>query len=214
MPTLDTYRKQAKQLLRWHAGGDYSIGEKVRRLERFASLSDREVLAAPFPLALAQEIVAVEAGCATWAELKATADAAPRASKPAQGPPRLLGVAPVLLVRDVALSAGFWRDALGFAIDFLHGSPPFYGAVSRDGVGLHLRFVHHPPFAQAAAEEPSVIIAHVEVLDVRGLYEEATRRGFEPAQKLTKHPWGGTDFHLRDLDGNVVAFVGYGTEGR
>jgi hypothetical protein len=32
MPTLETYRKQAKLLLRWHREGDYSIGGKVRQL--------------------------------------------------------------------------------------------------------------------------------------------------------------------------------------
>jgi hypothetical protein len=43
MPTLETYRKQAKLLLRWHREGDYSIGGRVRRLERYQSLTDREV---------------------------------------------------------------------------------------------------------------------------------------------------------------------------
>jgi hypothetical protein len=26
----------------------------------------------------------------------------------------------------------------------------------------------------------------------------------------TRQPWGGTDFHVRDPDGNVIAFVTYG----
>jgi hypothetical protein len=30
----------------------------------------------------------------------------------------------------------------------------------------------------------------------------------ELAQKLTKQAWGGTDFTVRDMDGNTVAFVG------
>ena len=67
MPTLDTYRKQAKLLLRWHRDGDYAIGEKLRQLERYRALTDREALALKFTLALAQEIVAVEAGHETWA---------------------------------------------------------------------------------------------------------------------------------------------------
>ena len=69
MPTLETYRKQAKLLLRWHREGDYSIGEKVRQLERYRALTDREVLALKFTLTLAQEIIAVEAGHRSWAEL-------------------------------------------------------------------------------------------------------------------------------------------------
>ena len=31
------------------------------------------------------------------------------------------------------------------------------------------------------------------------------------AQKLTTHPWGGTDFHVRDPDGNVISFVQFRT---
>jgi hypothetical protein len=38
---------------------------------------------------------------------------------------------PVLFVRDVSGSAGFFRERLGFAIDFVYGTPPFYGSVSR-----------------------------------------------------------------------------------
>ena len=78
MPTLETCRKQAKLLVRWHREGDYSIGGRVRHLERYRSLADREVLALKFTLTLAQEIVAVEAGHQSWAELK---DAAAEAQK-------------------------------------------------------------------------------------------------------------------------------------
>ena len=100
-------------------------------------------------------------------------------------------------------------DKLDFQIDFLHGLPPFYGAVSRDGVCLHLRFVHEPFFAQAAALEESVIVASIEVANVQGLFQEFKARGVEFAQKLKKQPWGGTDFQVRDPDGNVFSFVTY-----
>ena len=60
---------------------------------------------------------------------------------------------PILFVRDVAASAAFYRDTLGFAIDFLYGEPPFYGAVSRGEACLHLRCVHEPNFAALAARE-------------------------------------------------------------
>ena len=29
------------------------------------------------------------------------------------------------------------------------------------------------------------------------------------AQRLVRQAWGGLDFHVRDLDGNVVSFVQY-----
>lgn len=71
MPSIETYRKQAKLLVRWHRERNYSIGEKLRLLERYRHLTDVEVLEMAMPLTLAQEIVAVEAGYRDWAALKA-----------------------------------------------------------------------------------------------------------------------------------------------
>jgi len=119
-------------------------------------------------------------------------------------------IVPILFVRDVPASAAFFRDKLGFAIDFLYGEPPFYGAVSRDEICLHLRCVHQPNFAELAARELSLILATIEVPDVHALFNELAGRGAEIAQMPTAQPWGGTDFHVRDLDGNVISFVSYG----
>ena len=209
MPTLETYRKQAKLLVRWHREGDYSIGGRVRQLERYRTLTDCEVLALKFTLSLAQEIVAIEAGHQSWAELKAAASEAPKTPRGRPAPPLLKNVIPILFVRDVKAAAIFFQKKLGFQIDFLHGSPPFYGAVSRDGVCLHLRFVGQPFFAQAAAQEESLILASIEVANVQGLFEEFKARGVDIPQKLKKQAWGGTDFQVRDPDGNVISFVTY-----
>ena len=45
MSRLDICKKQAKQLVRWHREGNYSIGGRVRGLARYQSLTDREALA-------------------------------------------------------------------------------------------------------------------------------------------------------------------------
>ncbi len=209
MPTLDTYRKQAKLLMRWHRERDYSIGGRVRMLDRFKELTDREILAMEFPLSLAQEIVAVEAGHRSWAELKSVAADAPKMPTAAAEPPVLKSIVPILFVRDVAASVAFFREKLGFSEDFLHGSPPFYGAVSRDGIWIHLRLVYEPYFAAAAEREKSLILASIEVSNVQGLFEEFKARDVEFAQLLTKQAWGGTDFHVRDPDGNVISFVAF-----
>ena len=116
---------------------------------------------------------------------------------------------PILFVRDMARAAAFYRDKLGFKIDFLHGEPPFYGSVSRDGVRLHLRFVHAPVFDPAAQDRgESLVMAFVGVDDVHTLFAEFAQRGVEFAQALTKQSWGGADFHVRDPDGNAIAFAG------
>ncbi len=219
MPSIETYRKRAKQLVRWHRERNYSIGAKLRLLPRYAQITDAAALAMQLPLTLAQEIVAVEAGFGNWNGLKAsTASSSGSAAIAAQdesaqnrstAPQELSAAVPILFVRNVTAAAQFYRDKLGFHIDFLHGQPPFYGSVSRDLACLHLRFVHEPNFTALAAREGSLILAGIEVTDVKALFEEFEARGAEFPQRLARQIWGGIDFHVRDPDGNVISFVQY-----
>jgi catechol 2,3-dioxygenase-like lactoylglutathione lyase family enzyme len=209
MPSIETYRKQAKLLVRWHRERNYSVGEKVRLLERYRHLTDVEILKMSMPLTLAQEIVSVEAGFKDWAALKAgIGDVAPP-SRVEAGAPALVGAVPILFVRDVVAAAAFYEEKLGFRIGFLHGKPPFYGSVSRDRACLHLRFVHQTNFTELAAREGLLILATIEVANVKALFEEYEARSVDFAQRLVRQPWGGLDFHVRDPDGNVISFVEY-----
>jgi catechol 2,3-dioxygenase-like lactoylglutathione lyase family enzyme len=207
LPSIETYRKQAKQLVRWHRERNYSIGEKLRLLERYRHLTDVEVLAMAMPLTLAQEIVAVEAGFRDWAALKAGTGDLTQLSRVDASAPTLVGAVPILFVRDVAAAAAFYEGKLGFHIDFLHGKPPFYGSMSRDRACLHLRFVHQTNFAELAAREGSLILAAIEVANVKALFQEYEARSVDFAQRLVRQAWGGLDFHVRDPDGNVISFV-------
>ena len=209
MPSIETYRKQAKLLVRWHRERNYSIGEKLRLLERYHHLTDVEALEMAMPLTLAQEIVAVEAGFRNWAALKAGIDDLSQFSRVEAGSPILAGAVPILFVREVAAAAAFYEGKLGFHIDFLHGKPPFYASVSRDHAALHLRFVHETNFAELAAREPALILATIEVANVKVLFQEYESRQVDFAQRLVRQPWGGLDFHVRDPDGNVISFVQY-----
>ena len=209
MPKIETYRKRAKQIVRWHRERNYSVGGKARQLARFRALTDAEVLAMPMPLTLAQEIVAAEAGFANWATLRASLDGMPQERTNEEGLPALRPAVPILFVRSVADAAEFYASRLGFGIDFLHGHPAFYGSVSRGGACLHLRHVHEPYFAAFAEREEGLILATVEVSNVKALFAEFRGRGVEFAQPLQRQAWGGLDFHVRDPAGNVISFVAY-----
>jgi len=113
----------------------------------------------------------------------------------------------VIFVADVPASAEYFRDTLGFSIDFLHGNPPFYGAVSRDGACLHIKFVHRPVLAVGAEDDADFINAFVEVDNLDALYAEYVEAGVTFHQALTTEPWGGRDFVVRDRDGNAVCFA-------
>jgi uncharacterized glyoxalase superfamily protein PhnB len=124
--------------------------------------------------------------------------------------PRMLSATPILFVQDVTRAAHFYAETLGFEIDFLYGTPPYYGAVARGGACLHLRHVGQPNFTELAAREPSLIVTTIEVSDVAALFDTYKAAGAEIAQPLIRQDWGGTDFHVRDPDGNVIAFVEFG----
>ena len=49
MSRLDIHKKQAKQLVRWHREGNYSIGARIRGLARYRTLTDLEALALRVP---------------------------------------------------------------------------------------------------------------------------------------------------------------------
>jgi uncharacterized glyoxalase superfamily protein PhnB len=209
MPSIETYRKHAKLLVRWHRERNYSIGEKLRLLERYRHLTDVEVLEMAMPLTLAQEIVAVEAGFRDWTALKAGIGDVTQPSRIDASLPTLAGAVPILFVRDVTAAAAFYERTLGFHVDFLHGKPPFYGSVSRDRACLHLRFVHQTNFTELAAREGGLILATIEVANVKALFQEYEAHGVDFAQRLVIQAWGGLDFHVRDPDGNVISFVQY-----
>ena len=116
---------------------------------------------------------------------------------------------PVVFVLSVETSAAFFRDKLGFAIDFLHGDPPFYASVSRDTASLHLRFVHEAVITpQVREREDGLISAFVEVDNIQALFAEYKAAGVEFAQPLRKEPWGMSTFMVLDPDGNYICFAG------
>ena len=208
MSRLDIYRKQAKQLVRWHREGNHSIGGRIRGLARYQTLTDREALALEFPLREAQEIIALEAGYASWAAFKVAMANEPAQTSSTSPALRLTRAVPVISVATVEAAAGFFKNTLGFSIDFLHGEPPFYGSVSRDGACVHLKFVHEPVLTVGAQDRDGFIVAFIQVENVKALYAEYLAAGAGFDQKLKKQAWGGRDFVVRDPDGNGIAFVG------
>ncbi len=119
--SLENFKKQAKLLVRWHRERNYSVGGRIRQLSRYVDLTDTEALALPFPLNEAQEIIALEQGYNSWAELKQGLKKAPKTIRRAPAALKLTKAMPVLYVSDVQAAADFYRDKLGFTIDFLHG---------------------------------------------------------------------------------------------
>jgi len=211
MPNFDNLRKQAKLLVRWHRAGNYSVGGRIRSLPRYRNLTDVEALALKFPLSEAQEIIALESGFESWAALKSGFSTMAEQAQAVPAGPVLKGALPVVFVSNVQTSAAFFRDKLGFAIDFLHGHPPFYASVSRGAARLHLRFVHEPVITPGVRErEEGLLSAFLDVDNIKGLFAEYKAAGVDFVQPLRKEPWGGSAFTVLDPDGNWICFAADG----
>jgi catechol 2,3-dioxygenase-like lactoylglutathione lyase family enzyme len=118
----------------------------------------------------------------------------------------LHGVQAVLLVQDVAATIAYYRDTLGFHVDFEHGSPPTNARVSsgdRDGpTAARIRFER-----SAMAGTPSCYLyVHVgQRLD--DLFAVYRGRGVEIVGEPRDRPWGLRQFEIRDCNGYLLTFA-------
>jgi catechol 2,3-dioxygenase-like lactoylglutathione lyase family enzyme len=120
----------------------------------------------------------------------------------AQG--RLTYIAPVFRVRDLKRSLAFYRDQLGFGLDFC--SDDFYASVSRDGCYLHLQCADPPSRDQAAFERAELMDACVVVPDAEASSSVLASAGV-PFTVPPRHMPYGVEFYIRDPDGYVLGFV-------
>jgi catechol 2,3-dioxygenase-like lactoylglutathione lyase family enzyme len=207
MPTLETSKKQAKLLVRWHRDRLYTVAQRLRDgLPRFAGLTDEQVLGQPFALADAQSVIAAEQGYPNWAALKTGLSPMIAATVPTPVMPRVKLVEATLFVADVQASCRYFEQVLGFATVFTYGEPPFFGQVARDGVPLNLRYVCEPVFVEGVREREDLLAAQIGVAGVKALYEEFKAAGATFHQGLKRHPWGAVDFVVKDPDGNLISF--------
>jgi len=122
-------------------------------------------------------------------------------------PGKLSAIAPVLLVRNVAASADYWRDKLGFAPQLFGHGLPHFAICRRDGVSVMLALA--PPHATLT---PNWRIldkcnqAYIWVEEVDALYAEMIERGATIDFTLYNTPWGTREFGVQDLDDHDIAF--------
>src|SRR3977135_1992969 len=99
MPNLENLRKQAKLYVRWHRCGHHPVAAEIRALLlRFRELTDRQILASPFRLGDAQELVAPQAGFESWQALKKGVQAMTDTDTAISVPPELKRVEAQLFV--------------------------------------------------------------------------------------------------------------------
>jgi len=212
MPNLENLRKQAKLVLRWHRDRYYPVAAQIRSvLPRFWQLSDPEILAAPFKLADAQELVARQQGFESWQALREGLQAMSDSTAQTTTRSVITAVAAELFVSDIQKSCDFFIQKLGFTVVFIYGEPPFYGQVKRDAARLNLKCMDRPVIDPELREREQLLSADmgVDTADaIKQLYLEFQRAGVEFQQTLMRQPWGAKNFVVRDPDGNLLLFAG------
>lgn len=117
--------------------------------------------------------------------------------------PDLNYAAPVLRVADLQRALAYYRDQLGFGVEFVHES--FYAGVIRDGCRIHLKC------AASGERRPShldaeVLDACLGVRDAQALASALETSGATFSVPLRAMPYG-KEFCIRDPDGNILGFV-------
>jgi uncharacterized glyoxalase superfamily protein PhnB len=103
--------------------------------------------------------------------------------------------------RDIEEAIRFYRDALGFELDYRDAEPAQFAIVGRDSAWLNL-FANHDKYL---ADQTSLRIV---VDGVDDLYERCQAAGCtHPNGALGTRPWGTREFGIIDPSGVCIAFV-------
>ena len=121
-----------------------------------------------------------------------------------RGAAQMTGIAPQFLVDDLDRAIAYYRDRLGFELDFTYQS--FYAGVRRNGFAIHLK--HAPKLAadRAHRKQNEHLDAYIAVSGIRDLFSELQRRGAEVIKPLEERPWACLDFYVEDADGYILCF--------
>ena len=117
---------------------------------------------------------------------------------------QITGIAPQFLVDDLDRAIAYYRDRLGFELDFTYES--FYAAVSHDGFAIHLKHAAKLAEARAHRKQNEHLDAYIAVSGIRDLLSELQMRGAEVIKPLEERPWACLDFYVEDADGYILCF--------
>jgi catechol 2,3-dioxygenase-like lactoylglutathione lyase family enzyme len=122
---------------------------------------------------------------------------------------RLGSIMPFFIVRDVMPAIDFYRDKLGFELEFLGpDDDPYFAIVERDDVSIMLKAIlpEVPPLPNPSRHPWARWDAYVYTADPDGLAEEFTSRGVAFHEPLGVNLDNLRGFEVKDVDGYVLYF--------
>lgn len=131
-----------------------------------------------------------------------------RRGEPLTSRPNVHAAQPVLMVHDLAAAIAFYRDTLGFGIDFVTDGPdgPDHAGVSLGDWSGAMAAIQ---LTRVPAEREIRVSSYLYLLVGHGLdalYERYRDAGVEIAGEPETFPWGMREFGVRDPQGHVLRF--------
>jgi catechol 2,3-dioxygenase-like lactoylglutathione lyase family enzyme len=121
----------------------------------------------------------------------------------------LVSISPFFIVKDLQTAVAFYRERLGFQLDFQGpDSDVFYAGVSRDGIGIMLKAILPDvlPCPNHRRHPWARWDAYIYTLDPDALFDEFRQRGVSFVKELSFIDDGLWGFEITDADGYVLAF--------
>ena len=121
----------------------------------------------------------------------------------------LASISPFFIVNDLQTSIAYYRERLGFQLDFQGPeSDVYYAGVSRDGIGIMLKAITPDvlPCPNHTRHEWARWDAYIYTRNPDALFDEFSRRGASFVKTLSYIDDGLWGFEVTDADGYVIAF--------
>ena len=118
----------------------------------------------------------------------------------------------VFLVDDIEATVEYYRDVLGFEIDFVYprdGEQPIYGSVSRNDAILNFSRSDPPGRRNSVANAGpgNGVDLLLVVSNVDDIYNELKDRGAKTHGEPRSQDYGMREFHLEDLNGYHITIA-------
>jgi catechol 2,3-dioxygenase-like lactoylglutathione lyase family enzyme len=124
-------------------------------------------------------------------------------------PKNLVSISPFFIVKDLATSVAFYRERLGFQLEFEGPEGGvYYAGVRREGAGIMLKAITPDvlPCPNHTRHPWARWDAYIYTLDPDELFEEYHQRGVSFVKELSFIDDGLWGFEITDADGYVLAF--------
>jgi catechol 2,3-dioxygenase-like lactoylglutathione lyase family enzyme len=121
----------------------------------------------------------------------------------------LVSITPFFIVKNLQPSVAFYRERLGFQLDFEGPEgDAYYARVSRDGIGIMLKTILPEvlPCPNHTRHPWARWDAYIYTMDPDTLFEEFRQRGVSFVKELSFIDAGLWGFEIADADGYVLAF--------